>query len=92
MDNLNINLVKEMSNLNPMEVPIQILIGLKDLVKSQVSHSTKMMKDLFEIFFPRWITEIKLQYFKVTGNSKSDDNSDHICAILELLTYSLRDD
>ena len=64
-----------MSDLNPKDIPVSILIGLKDLVeKKSQSQSTKLMADLFDIFFPRWLTEIKLQYFKAKGKSKSDED------------------
>lgn len=67
MEQLNINVIKEMSNLNPKDIPVSILIGLKDLVERQQSHSTKLMSDLFEFFFPRWLNEIKMQFFRAKG-------------------------
>ena len=38
MEQLNSNVIKEMNDMNPNEIPVSILIGLKDLVEKQQSH------------------------------------------------------
>lgn len=59
MEQLNSNVIKEMNDMNPNEIPVSILIGLKDLVEKQQSHQTNLMSQLFERFFPRWLKEIQ---------------------------------
>ena len=43
MEQLNSNVIKEMNDMNPNEIPVSILIGLKDLVDKQQSHQTNLM-------------------------------------------------
>ena len=38
MEQLNTNVIKEMSEINSADIPVSILIGLKDLVEKQQSH------------------------------------------------------
>ena len=49
------------------------------------------MTKLFETFFPKWLHDIKQQFFRSKGKGR-DDESDQTDAILALLTASLRGD
>lgn len=91
MEQLNQNVIKEISEMNSDEIPVSILIGLKDMVEKQQSHQTNLMTQLFTKFFPKWLNEIKYKFFRAKG-AASDESNDQADAIFALLTASLRDD
>lgn len=91
MEQLNENVIKEISDYSSKDIPVSILIGLKDLVSKQQSNQTSLMSQLFENFFPKWLTEIKQNLGHNKGNAR-DDESGAADAIFALLTASLRDD
>jgi len=90
MEQLNKNVIGEMKEMNSNDIPVSILFGLKDLVEKQQSHQTNLMSQLFENFFPKWLSEIKQKFFRSRGNR--EEESDQTDAIFALLTASLRDD
>lgn len=49
------------------------------------------MSQLFERFFPKWLSEIKQKFAKSKGGAKGDDESEQTDAVFALLTASLRD-
>ena len=77
--------------MNSDEIPVSILIGLKDMVEKQQSHQTNLMTQLFTKFFPKWLEEIKYKFFRAKG-AATDESTDQADAIFALLTACLRDD
>ena len=90
MAQLNLNVISEMGKMNTGDIPVSILIGLKDLVEKQQSSQTSLMTTLFDKFFPRWLDEIKQRYFRSKAQRR-DEKDDQTDAIFALMTASLRD-
>lgn len=92
MEQLNEIVIQSLTSANRTEIPVSILIGLKDLVERQQSHQVDLMNKLFREFFPKWLVRIKDILSSKTRSSQKEDMSDQIDAILALLAASLRDD
>lgn len=90
MSQLNQHVISEMGKMNSNDIPVSILIGLKDLVDKQQSTSTSLMTTLFDKFFPKWLEEIKQKFFRAK-TKQAEEEEGQTDAVFALLTASLRD-
>ena len=76
MEQLNQNVIRELGELPSQEIPVSILIGLKDLVESKQSLQNSFMSQLFERFFPKWPQEIKQKFSRTKGGANREEESE----------------
>ena len=64
------------------DIPVGLLVGLRELVEDPNMEEAPLMEPLFQNFFPMWLSEIKEFIIFRTKRFSAEDRTDQIDAIL----------